>query len=262
MIRLTAILILCFLGFQGVAQSPDLNQYSYVMVPDQFRFQNQEDQYKLNSMVKFYLNKHGFNSYLASENPNFKRCAGLYADVEELRTIFGTKLQVILRDCNKQEVYRSPEGKSKLKDYEQSFQDALRRAFTGMNGLNVNQTMDETLDKAPIAQNTASENVIEEEGKVELQKELKNALPSAAYTNYTAGGDTFLLRKTGDGYSLYKEATSKGNDLLLVGKLIIINDHIKFMKSSGEVNEASFANNGTLTIGKGPSSVIYRQTTD
>ena len=54
-------LIICCLFFCQLltAQNP-LNAYAYVIVPEQFSFLDGPDQYQLNSLTKFLLEKKGF----------------------------------------------------------------------------------------------------------------------------------------------------------------------------------------------------------
>lgn len=136
-------LVLLLSSFLMVAQllaQKTVNEYSYVVVPDQYDFTTGKDAFQINSMTNFMLNKYGFNSFMVSEVPNVKRCDGLFADVEKGKGFIGTKLSLILKDCNGNEIYRSPEGKSKLKDFKQAYQDALREAFQYVAAENFEQT--------------------------------------------------------------------------------------------------------------------------
>ncbi len=263
MTRIIGLVISFFIALQGFAQTADLNQYSFVIVPNQFGFQKGLDQYQLNSMTKFYLDKNGFNSFLTSDSPNVDRCEGLYADVEELKTLFGTKLQVVLKDCNKKEIYRGPEGKSKFKEHDKSYQDALRKAFDGLAILKVNQKNMVVLVETSFS-NEQKENEMLSNNKGREQSESTHTnkalnLPSENYSNYLADGESFVLRRTGEGYSLYKESTLEEDDLILVGKIIIFDKLLKFMDSSGKVNDAVFDEAGTLKVGTGISSIVYNK---
>ena len=263
MTRFIGLIFLVFITFQSFAQTSDLNQYSYVIVPDQFEFQKRADQYQLNSMAKFYFEKNGFNAFLAIDTPNADRCDGLYADVEELKTIFGTKLQVVLRDCKKNEIYRGPEAKSKYKEFEKSYQDALRKAFDGMDRLNVKQKDVIVLNENSFfkeekeTKEFAKPEDRDEPGIAILNTHKGLNLPSENFSTYSADGKSFILRKTGEGYSLYQESATVVDDLALVGKIIILDKIVKFMDSSGQVNDAVFDDAGTLTIGIGSSSSVY-----
>ena len=77
------ILGILFLGVLTIGFSQkSLNDYSYVIVPEQFEFLDAKDKYQLNSISNFLFNKHGFHSFLSDETPDAKRCDGLYANLE------------------------------------------------------------------------------------------------------------------------------------------------------------------------------------
>lgn len=112
-----------------------LNYFKYVVIPIQFKFQDEDNEYLLNSLTKHLLNKEGFETYMdVEEKPNelkFNQCLALYADiVSESESFFSlqTKLQLIFKDCNNDVVFKS-EGNSKIKSYKESYQDALKEAF-------------------------------------------------------------------------------------------------------------------------------------
>lgn len=263
MTRFTGLYVLLFIAFQSFGQTSDLSQFSYVIVPNQFDFQKGADQYQLNSMSRFYFEKSGFNAFLAADAPNADRCDGLYADVEELKAFLGTKVQVVLRDCKKNEIYRGPVGKSKYKEFVKSYQDALRKAFLGLEMLEVKQKDVIILEESALVkeQNMNEQVVIREDIRniegVELSTHQGLNLPSENYSNYSHDKNSFLLRKTGEGYSLYQESATAGDDLVLLGKIIIMDMIVKYMDVSGKVENAAFDGAGTLTIGNGSAATVY-----
>ncbi|WP_052671272.1 hypothetical protein [Aequorivita vladivostokensis] len=243
----------------AAAQNTNLSDYSYVVVPEQFDFSKSKDQYQLNSMAKFYFEKSGFNAYLADSAPNANRCDGLYANVEELKTLFGTKLQVVLKDCNDNEIYRGQEGKSKYKEYDKSYQDALRKAFSSVELLNVKQREVVLLGTAQVASSEERQpkSQISASSKPKTSMVSGNLLPDAKFSNYSHEGKTFLLRKTSEGYSLYEETASAEDGLMLKGKIIIMDNVVKFLDISGKVANASFDASGNLSISDGASTTVY-----
>lgn len=243
----------------AAAQNTNLSDYSYVVVPEQFDFSKSKDQYQLNSMAKFYFEKSGFNAYLADSAPNANRCDGLYANVEELKTLFGTKLQVVLKDCNDNEIYRGQEGKSKYKEYDKSYQDALRKAFSSVELLNVKQREVVLLGTAQVASSEERQpkSQISASSKPKTSMVSGNLLPDAKFSNYSHEAKTFLLRKTSEGYSLYEETASAEDGLMLKGKIIIMDNVVKFMDTSGNVANASFDASGNLSINDGASTTVY-----
>lgn len=128
---------LCFIGvllssITGFAQS--LNTYKYIIVPESYAFlKNEPNKYELNALTKFLFNKYGFQALLSTEEKPVdlqqNRCLGLTADILNESSLFTTKLQVVLNDCDAREVYQTQVGKSKIKEYKPAFHEALREAM-------------------------------------------------------------------------------------------------------------------------------------
>ncbi len=266
-----------FISFAANAQK-DLSEYSYVVVPEQFDFVKEKDKYALNTMTHFYFDKYGFNTYMSNKVPNVKRCDGLYADVLEEKAILATRIRIVLKDCNNNEVYSSNIGKSRVKDYKLAYQDALREAFESISALGVNQkdiqlyeeVAIESTQKVEPTKTVAIETKVDEpitfsikseNGKVEAtkidEKKLNSQLPETKFSNYKKDGNTFLLRKTTEGYSLYQETSTAADGLLLVGKVIFINDLLRFINDKGASFKATFDDSLNLIIEISDVNVVY-----
>lgn len=124
--------------FQLVAQN--LNDYQYVIVPTRFNDFDEENQYRLNTITKFNLEKMGFIAfYENSEVPmevSGNRCSVLNVDLVKGKHLFLTKVNVVFKDCFGKIVYQSPDGKTKEKEYKVAYQEALQNAFTFLFDLN------------------------------------------------------------------------------------------------------------------------------
>lgn len=263
--RFLLLSITLLLVTNAISQDSNLNDYSYVIVPEQFDFLKGADQYQINSMTKFYFEKNGFNAYMANVAPNANRCDGLYADVEVVRSIIGTKLQVVLKDCNEREVYRGPEGRSKYKEYKKAFQDALRKSFSGLEVLRVKQKEVVLLeDKDNLVQVSTNKITVSPQKIAEPNIPLQIAtssviiLPEAKFSNYSYGGKTFLLRKTNEGFSLYEESSAANDGLLLKGNIVVTDNKIKYVDSAGNVVDADFDTSGNLSIKEGEATKVYQ----
>lgn len=261
MTRFLVLSIALLLATTAISQNMNMSDYSYVVVPERFEFLKTKDRYQINSMMKFYFEKSGFNAYLADSAPNANRCDGLYADLEELKALFGTKLQLVLKDCNENEIYRGQEGRSKYKEYDKSYQDALRKAFVSLESMRVHQK-----DVVLLVNRTEDSKVSEEKKlnpemieltKPKVSRVSGNLLPDAKFSNYSNSGKTFLLRKTTEGYSLYEESPSSEDGLLLQGKIIVMNNVVRFMDVAGNVSDASFDARGNLTVKNDSSRTVY-----
>ena len=130
------LILFLFSAISGHAQNT-INNYKYVLVPEQFSFLKQANQYRLNTLTKVLLEEKGFtvyfdNSELPTEIANNK-CKALNADVAEKKGMFTTTLTLILKDCQGNVVFKGKEGKSREKEFDASYNEALRNAFASLN---------------------------------------------------------------------------------------------------------------------------------
>lgn len=132
------LLLLLFTTLSGYAQNT-INNYKYVLVPEQYSFFKEAHQYGLNSLAKNMLEEKGFTAYfdnrdLPTEIANNK-CKALNADLIEKKGMFTTTLTLILKDCQGNVVFKSKEGKSREKEFSAAYNEALRNAFVSLNEL-------------------------------------------------------------------------------------------------------------------------------
>ena len=82
--------------------SQSVNSYKAVIIPLKYDFIKNENQYRLNTLTKFNLDKAGFVAFYANETipANYnERCNLLYADVVKDSGFLTTKLFITLKDC-------------------------------------------------------------------------------------------------------------------------------------------------------------------
>ncbi|MCL6462063.1 MAG: hypothetical protein I4O51_09365 [Flavobacterium micromati] len=128
--------LLVFTSSYNYAQS--VNDYKAVIIPLQYKFLKSENQYRLNTATKFNLTKAGFVSFYKNENLTADysdRCSLLYADVEKEGGFLITKLYLTLKDCNDKVIFKSIVGKSKEKDFQLAYMEALNQAFQSVYAL-------------------------------------------------------------------------------------------------------------------------------
>ena len=105
-----------------------------VIVPNRYAFQKEDNQYQLNMLTKFLLEKQGFKAYMESEAPADllqNPCDALKADVKNESNMMTSKVQPLLTDCTNKAVFTSQIGKSREKEFKKSYQEALRNALSG-----------------------------------------------------------------------------------------------------------------------------------
>lgn len=134
MLKKFLILVILFISSITVFSQNSVNNYKYVIVPNQFDFLDEVDQFRLNSLTQFLFNKYGFIAFMEDETfPEdlmFNSCLGLKADVIDDSGAFKTKLKIELKNCKDELIFVSQEGLSFDKTYEVAYNKALRDAFT------------------------------------------------------------------------------------------------------------------------------------
>lgn len=131
--------LLFFILFSLVSFAQRINGYEFVMVPTKFDFQRTENEYRLNTLLKFRLEEYGFKAYYTTDpsNKNYKeRCMYLTAIVVNESNVFLTRLHILFKDCNNAVVYQSVTGTSKEKNRNNAFNEALAGALVSVKGLN------------------------------------------------------------------------------------------------------------------------------
>jgi len=130
--------LLLFTTLSGYAQNT-INNYKYVLVPEQYSFFKDVNQYNLNSLTKIFLEQKGFTVYfdnkdLPAELANNK-CKALSADLTAKKGLFTTTLKLLLKDCQGNVIFEGKEGKSREKEFAVSYNEALKNAFVSLNEL-------------------------------------------------------------------------------------------------------------------------------
>ncbi len=117
----------------------NLNDYKYVIVPKHFEAFKKENEHQTSTLVKFLFAEKGFNVVYDDALPDdlkFNRCLGLVASLIDDSTMFTTKTSISLINCNGDEVFKTQEGKSKVKEFKGAYSEAIRMAMKSFNGVN------------------------------------------------------------------------------------------------------------------------------
>ncbi|TCP26681.1 hypothetical protein EV195_10219 [Tenacibaculum skagerrakense] len=132
-------LVLLLLSISVYAQK-NINNYKYIVVPNQMESFNEADKYQTSSLTKFLFNKNGYIAFLSNDDmPTdlaLNKCLALRAILEDGSGMFATKVTLVLKDCNNEIVFKSEEGKSKIKEYKKAYQEAVRKTFSAIKRLN------------------------------------------------------------------------------------------------------------------------------
>ena len=143
-------LVFVFILFSTVAFSQNINNYKAVIIPLKYDFLKSENQYRLATLTKLNLQKAGFVAFYSNEAipSEYKdRCSLLTVDVKKESGFLMTKLAVVFNDCFGKLVFQSEMGKSKLKEYEAAYSEALNDAFRSINALNYKYELNQSPSK-------------------------------------------------------------------------------------------------------------------
>jgi len=182
------IISILLLSFTTVilAQGP-LDQYKYVVIPNQFVFLKGKDTYNLNSLTKFLFNRKGFEAYLQEDElpPDLfqDRCLAAYAELVPAKGGFKQKrVMVIVKDCRNNILLESRVGKSGTNNHERAYQEATRDAFVTIDNLYYKYTP-ASKKEAP-----AKEVVVAQSEPQKVEASLKNPSVSVSGELAAAGG--------------------------------------------------------------------------
>ncbi|NQZ42959.1 MAG: hypothetical protein HRT65_01525 [Flavobacteriaceae bacterium] len=128
-------LLVFSLSFNGSAQ---LNGFKYVIVPKKFSAFKNMNEFQTSTLIKFLFDKADFNVVYDDNLPDDLKddpCLGALLDLEDESNLFATKTRLLVRDCEGKFVFGSIQGKSKLKDFKKSYQEAITEAFASFKGM-------------------------------------------------------------------------------------------------------------------------------
>lgn len=125
-------ILLLLLSLSSLSFGQSLSNFKYVIVPDTFSFQKSANEYDLNKLTQFLLNKYNFESFIEGDTeggiPKVEASKLLRLKVIEKGT-FNSKINLVFLDYKGTKIYTSKEGKSSRKDFKGSYTEALRDAF-------------------------------------------------------------------------------------------------------------------------------------
>jgi hypothetical protein len=129
------LLIFVLFTIAGHSQNT-INSYKYVLVPEKFDFSREVNQYGLNTTTKLLLAQKGFVAFVGNEELPAtlaaNKCNALKAEVVEKKGLFVTNLTLLLKDCQGNIIFKGKEGKSREKEFQTAYDEALRNAFSSL----------------------------------------------------------------------------------------------------------------------------------
>jgi len=172
------VALLLAMSFAITAHSQNtINNYKYVLVPERFDFLKTDNQYGLNTLTKTFLQRVGFTAFMTNEalpaEVADNKCNALKAEVVEKKKFLSTGLILLLKDCQGTVVYKSEEGKSREKEWQAAYSEALTNAFASLDaaqykydGTKVPQATQPTVSAPPASVTPAQPTTVNEDKNI------------------------------------------------------------------------------------------------
>lgn len=128
MFKKYSIIVIFLISMGAIAQTA-AESYKYALMPAKFKFQNEKNEYRLNSTLKLFFANKGFEVYMDDEQLPEElannKCKAIFVNVEPKNTMFTTKLKVVVKDCNDKVLVISDEGSSREKEFKVAYNQVL-----------------------------------------------------------------------------------------------------------------------------------------
>lgn len=213
----------------------------YIIVKSTFNFLKQVDRYRTSSFTKFLFEKEGFKVYLDNEQlPEelyYNKCKAMFVDIKDDSNLFYTKNFIELLDCNNNLIHTSQIGKSKLKDYEKTYRQSIRNAFSTFKNLDSIYT---SFSSVKITKSTKKESNLEivaktKETKQEIIKPAVNSSTSEKKNNLIYS--SLIAKDISSGYQLLNR---KNQVIFIILKTGNQNRFIIKNKNGSLINKGSY----------------------
>ena len=222
----------------SLSAQDQLNNYKYIVVPNQFKFQKEPGQYRVNGLTKFLLEKQNFTVLFEEdtlpEDAIQNNCLVLKTTAIDDSSMFKTKIKFQFKDCQGKVIYTTEEGESREKKYIVAYNEAVREAFSSLSNFTHKHEVKETeneveevivtplpkVTEAPLVEEVDEEE-IDEEIEIPVKEGYKNT-SNNALTAEAFGVINYKL-KNRQGQTVYTILYSGKEDFYIVkGKDAVI----------------------------------------
>ncbi len=128
-------LFLISICFYYISSAQELSDYKYIEVPNQYEFQHEPNEYRLNDLAVFELKKKGYEAFKSTSvqpfDKNIGTCNTLVMDIDESGT-FSRSFILNFKSCDGETVYSTIKGTGREKDNQKAYFTAMREAIRSM----------------------------------------------------------------------------------------------------------------------------------
>jgi hypothetical protein len=200
--------------------SQALDAYKYVMVDNQYEFQNESNEYLLNDLAIFELKKRGFDAVKSNQvqpaDKNLGVCNSLALKIEAGGTLT-RKITLMFEDCEGNIIFTSKQGIGRIKDNKIAYLQAMRDAMTSLDDINYSYTPEKTAPQEEVVEVPEAKIGITKSPKASIAVGENPALPkkmNAVETtlkyDYIAPNTSYKLQRDGAGFLVWKDSEMIG----------------------------------------------------
>lgn len=118
-----------------------LDAYKYVVVDNQYEFQYESNEYLLNDLAVFEINKRGLKAFKTNNvqpaDKNLGICNSLSLNIK-MEGSFDRRITLSFKDCDGNVVFTSKQGIGREKDNKIAYYQAMREAMTSLDEVDYN----------------------------------------------------------------------------------------------------------------------------
>ena len=128
-------IILISFCFCYLSSAQELSDYKYIEVPNQYEFQHEPNEYRLNDLAVFELKKKGYEAFKSTSvqplDKNKGICNTLLMDIDNSGA-FNRSFVLHFKNCDGEIVYSTIKGTGREKDNQKAYFTAMREAIRSM----------------------------------------------------------------------------------------------------------------------------------
>jgi hypothetical protein len=224
------LVFLVFLLSYALAKAQSINNYKYVVVDNQYEFQSEPNQYRLNEFIIFELDKYNFKAYRNTDElpADLEKtpCKAMYLTLKE-SGFLATNLEYAFRGCDGNVIFEFPIGTSRTKGFQKAYFEATRDAFGVLGkdaytyegpfskpmqstvmtsvaiGIPVSEVMEEKFEKKT--------EFIEVSKTIDMPAESKAAKLVMDYTQKSENPYSLIFNESGENFDLYNAGIKVGS---------------------------------------------------
>jgi hypothetical protein len=203
---LKTLLSFSFITMLTCSVQAQLDSYKYVVVPKKFDGFKYENQFRTSTQIKFLFSQNGYTAIYEDQIPPDLAgdpCKGVRVMLIDDSSLLATKVRLGLRDCNGAVVYESGEGKSKTKEYELAYREAINGAFEDLAALPYSYIPPEAVIESLAAQKEMAPTQAVSTGEtLENESAAQEGSDSEMPDVNPAGEEIWYAQETANGYQL------------------------------------------------------------